>query len=425
MGSRSRVGNVLATWGELAWDALREIRGHKLRSMLTLFGIVFGAAAVVAMTSLSAGVKFMAYKELREMDMVSTFQLRDRGPRSDAVRAADLRHPGLKLADVEALRRLRGVETAYGRNFAGNRLASTTLDQRMVPVSGIDAGYLAFRNWPVVRGREFAALDIINAQRVAVIGEELVEPFFGSTNPVGRTIKIDGIEFRVIGVVAPIEFELIPANFSFLARRIYMPYTYITVYHMGGQRVDNVLLKVSDDADFPSVMRAGEVLLRQRHLGAEDFELENEAAEVLESLAMADGILGGWNVVLFTIAGVTLIVGGIGLFSVLLISVRERVREIGIRKALGADDWDIRRLFLVESITLALLGATLGVAGGVGLILITKAVARQFGSDFFIPLHIPGVVMAIAFALLVGLVFGWYPAKRASRLDPIEAIREL
>ena len=225
MGSRSRVGNVLATWGELAWDALREIRGHKLRSMLTLFGIVFGAAAVVAMTSLSAGVKFMAYKELREMDMVSTFQLRDRGPRSDAVRAADLRHPGLKLADVEALRRLRGVETAYGRNFAGNRLVSTTLDQRMVPVSGIDAGYLAFRNWPVVRGREFAALDIINAQRVVVIGEELVEPFFGSAEPVGRTIKIDGIEFRVIGVVAPIEFELIPANFSFLARRIYMPYT--------------------------------------------------------------------------------------------------------------------------------------------------------------------------------------------------------
>jgi putative ABC transport system permease protein len=167
------------------------------------------------------------------------------------------------------------------------------------------------------------------------------------------------------------------------------------------------------------------VLLRQRHLGAEDFEMENEAADVLDDLAMADGILGGWNVVMFTIAGVTLIVGGIGLFSVLLISVRERVREIGIRKALGADDWEIRRLFLAESLTLALLGATLGVAGGVGLILLTKTVAQQFGSDFFIPLHVPGVVMAIGFALLVGLVFGWYPAKRASRLDPIEAIREL
>jgi len=425
MGSRSRVWEAVAVWGELAWDALKEIRGHKLRSMLTLFGIVFGAAAVVSMTSLSAGVKFMAYKELRDMDMVRTFRLSDRGPRSDAVRAADLRHPGLRLADVEALRGLRGVEAAYGLNFAGRRLVATTRDQRMVPVSGIDAGYLAFRHWPVVRGREFSALDIINSQRVAVIGEELVEPFFGSADPIGRTIKVDGIEFRVIGVVAPIEFELIPANFSFLARRVYLPYTYITVYHMGGQRVQDVLLRVRDDADFPTVMRAGEVLLRQRHLGAEDFEVENEAAEVLESLAMADDILGGWNVVLFTIAGVTLVVGGIGLFSVLLISVRERVREIGIRKALGADDRDIRRLFLVESLTLALLGATLGVGGGIGLILITKTVAQQFGSNFYIPLHLPGVAMAIGFALLVGLVFGWYPAKRASRLDPIEAIREL
>ncbi len=425
MGSRSRAWEAVAVWGELAWDALKEIRGHKLRSMLTLFGIVFGAAAVVSMTSLSAGVKFMAYKELRDMDMVRTFRLSDRGPRSDAVRAADLRHPGLRLADVEALRGLRGVEAAYGLNFAGRRLVTTTRDQRMVPVSGIDAGYLAFRHWPVVRGREFSALDIINSQRVAVIGEELVEPFFGSADPIGRTIKVDGIEFRVIGVVAPIEFELIPANFSFLARRVYLPYTYITVYHMGGQRVQDVLLRVRDDADFPTVMRAGEVLLRQRHLGAEDFEVENEAAEVLESLAMADDILGGWNVVLFTIAGVTLVVGGIGLFSVLLISVRERVREIGIRKALGADDRDIRRLFLVESLTLALLGATLGVGGGIGLILITKTVAQQFGSNFYIPLHLPGVAMAIGFALLVGLVFGWYPAKRASRLDPIEAIREL
>ncbi len=425
MANKSRLWEAFATWGDLAWDALREIRGHKLRSLLTLFGIVFGAAAVVSMTSLSAGVKFMAYKELQELGMPNSFQLRDRGPRSDAMRAADLRHPGLKLADVEALRRLRGVETAYGRNFAGRRLVATTLDQRLVPVDGIDAGYLALRNWPVVRGREFAALDVINAQRVAVVGEEIVEPFFGSADPVGRTIKIDGIEFRVIGVVAPIEFDLIPANFSFLARRVYVPYTYITTYHKGQGRVDNVLLKVSDDADFPSVMRAGEVLLQQRHLGAEDFEMENEAADVLDDLAMADGILGGWNVVMFTIAGVTLIVGGIGLFSVLLISVRERVREIGIRKALGADDRDIRRLFLAESLTLALLGATLGVGGGVGLILLTKTVARQFGSDFFLPLHVPGVVMAIVFALLVGLVFGWYPAKRASRLDPIEAIREL
>jgi len=183
-----------------------------------------------------------------------------------------------------------------------------------------------------------------------------------------------------------------------------------------------VMVTAAPDAEFGDVLRRGEALVRQRHGGASDFEVNNEAADVQEDLAMADGILGGWNVVMYAIAGVTLLVGGIGLFSVLLISVRERVREIGIRKALGADDRDIRRLFLAESLTLALLGSVTGIAGGAGLLLVTELISRQFGKDFTIAVHPPGVVLAVVFALLVGLLFGWYPARRAARLDPIEAI---
>jgi putative ABC transport system permease protein len=140
---------------------------------------------------------------------------------------------------------------------------------------------------------------------------------------------------------------------------------------------------------------------------------------------MVDNIATGWDVVLFSIAGITLLVGGIGLFSVLLISVRERVREIGIRQALGADDRDIRRLFLAESLTLALLGGLTGIGGGVALIKLTETIAQNFGRQFFIPLHLPGTVLAALFAIAVGLGFGWYPASRAARLNPIEAIREL
>ncbi len=137
---------------------------------------------------------------------------------------------------------------------------------------------------------------------------------------------------------------------------------------------------------------------------------------------MADSILGGWNGVMYAISIITILVGGIGLFSVLLISVRERVREIGILKALGANESDIRRLFLAESLTLAFVGAVVGVGAGLGLIVLTTWIGAQFGKHFVIPLHWPGAVFAIGFALAVGVLFGWYPARRAAKLDPVEAI---
>lgn len=423
--ARRRVRERLGVVGELALDALREIRAHPLRSTLTLTGIVFGAASVVSMTSLSAAIKVVAFEELARMGMPRTVSMFDRGPRVDAERAAELRHPGLKVGDVDALRSVPGVERVFARTFAGPRLVSSAQDRRVVPVDGIDVGYLRFRDWPVVQGRELVSLDILNASRVAVIGEELVEPFFGAVNPIGRTVELEGIPFRVVGVVAPMEINFIPAEMTFMARRVYVPYTYLSRYYGGRSRVDNVLVRVADNRDFPTVMQEAERLLRQRHRGADDFDVENENADVLAQLAMAGGIARGWDVVLFSIAGITMLVGGIGLFSVLLISVRERVREIGIRQALGADDRDIRRLFMAESVTLAMLGALVGVGGGAGLIRMTEGIAQGFGRHFEIPLHGPGVVLAIIFAVVVGIVFGWYPASRASRLDPVEAIREL
>jgi putative ABC transport system permease protein len=286
----------------------------------------------------------------------------------------------------------------------------------------VDAGYLEMRHYRMVAGRSLRPLDIANRARVGVVGSEVVRDLFGAADPIGHTITIDGVRFLVVGVVAPIEFDIVPADFSFVARRIYVPYTYLTRYYEGAGRVDQALVTARAPAEFGDVLRRGVSLLRQRHGGTEDFEIDNEAADVLSDLAMADNILGGWNAVMFTIAGVTLVVGGIGLFSVLLISVRERVREIGIRKALGADDGAILRLFLAESLTLAFLGAVTGIGGGAGLTVITEVIGRQFGKPFAIPVNVPGVFLAVIFALLVGVLFGWYPARRAAQLEPIEAI---
>lgn len=414
---------ALADAVELVVDALREIRAHPLRSALTLSGIVFGAASLVSMTSMSKAMQSMAYRDLESIGFPHSYSIRDQGPRSDATRAGDLRHPGLRLADVRALAAQPGLSSAHPRNYGGSQVVAGPAGRRSVTVDGVDADYLEQRNFRILQGRSLRALDIANVSRVVVVGEALVKDLFGAAPPVGRTITVDGAKFLVIGVVAPQRFEMAPINFDWVARRVYLPYSYLTRYAREPGHVDEVLLTARTDADLGNVIRTGDVQLRQRHQGVVDYEIDNEAAGVLKDRGMADRVLGGWNAVLYAISIVTLLVGGIGLFSVLLISVRERVREIGVRKALGADDGAIVRLFLAESLTLSLLGAVLGVLGGTGLIWITVAIGHKFGKEFLIPLYMPGAMLAIGFSLIVGVAFGWYPAKRAARLDPIEAIR--
>lgn len=416
--SQGRLGAIVELFG----DAVRQILAHPLRSLLTLSGIVFGAASLVSMTSIAVGMKEMAYRDLESIGFPNSITVMDRGPRGDARTAEALRHPGLRIADAQAMAKLPGVISAMPNIWGTNRVVAGSAGRRDLPVEGIDAGYLTFRNNRVVAGREISALDVAQASRVAVLGEEAVRDLYGAASPIGRPITVDGVRFTVIGVVAPQTFEMAPIDFSWISRRIYVPWTYAQRYYRPSARIDQVLVTTSPGGDVGAMLRDAQVAMRQRHQGAVDFEIENEAADVRSDLQMVDTVLGGWNGVMYAISIVTILVGGIGLFSVLLISVRERVREIGIMKALGADDHHIRSLFLAESLTLAVTGAVVGIGAGLGLIALTTWIGAQFGKNFAIPLQPAGAVFAFFFAFGVGLLFGWYPARRASRLDPVEAM---
>jgi putative ABC transport system permease protein len=374
------------------------------------------------MTSIAVGMKDMAYRDLESIGFPRSITVADRGPRGDAVTAAALRHPGLRISDANAMATLPGVASVMPHVWGPQLVVSGPAGRRQLPVEGIDAGYLTFRNNRVIAGREIGALDVAQAARVVVLGEEVVRDLFGAAAPVGQVLTVGGVRFTVIGVVAPQTFEMAPIDFSWISRRVYVPWTYAQRYYRASGRIDEVLVTASTEEGVGPLLREAQVLLRQRHQGAEDFEIDNEAAEVRSDFAMADSILGGWNGVMYAISIVTILVGGIGLFSVLLISVRERVREIGIMKALGADDGHIRSLFLAESLTLAVTGAVVGIGAGVGLIALTEWIGAQFGKTFAIPLQPTGAVFAFCFAFGVGLLFGWYPARRAARLDPVEAI---
>lgn len=411
-------------WLELLGDALREIRVHTLRSTLTLSGIVFGSASLVAMISLSGALKIMARDDFYSAGLPRSFMFFDRRPPTDLKRASERRFEGLRLTDLEALRQLPDVESVHGLIGSGPTLVTTSRTRATVPVQGVDAGSTELRNYDVLAGRSLRALDILYHAPVAVVGSEVAKDLFGLADPVGQVITLNGTRFRVVGVVGPPVITFIPADFSATARRIYVPYSWVARTSRESGRVDGVMITATSEAKVGEVLVAATDLIVRRH-GVKDFEVQNEAAELQTNLVMADEILGGWNVVMYAIGGITLLVGGIGLFSVLLISVRERVREIGIRKALGADDRDVLRLFLAESLTLAALGASVGVAGGAGLILLTEMIGARFGRSLSIAVNIPSVLVAVGFSLLAGLVFGWYPARRAAQLDPIEAISEL
>jgi len=419
-----RPGGIAATlyeaW-ELMLDGWRGIRAHKLRSLLTLTGIVFGVASLVAMFSIVTGIKTMVLSDYDQFGMKDTFEFSRSSV--DSERAADHASKGLRSADADTLITLATVVDGADGLF-GEMIAQATLEPRRYPIIGTAPMYIEMRQMSVVAGRSLTVLDVAERAPVAVLGERAARELFGDVDPVGREFRLAGERFQAIGVVRAPRMTLIPANLEYLERRVYVPVSTYQVRFTGSKSIQVIVLQAPSYAAVGPALSDAESRLLRLHRGVRDFEIENNAAEYGEEMEMVDGILLGWNIVLGAIAVISLLIGGIGLFSILQVSVRERVREIGIRKSVGADDADIRREFLAESLTLAALGGVIGILAGSGLCLGAETIASVFGRDWSIPISPLGAIIGFLFSLVVGFGFGIYPARRAAELDPVTAISQ-
>ncbi len=291
-------------------------------------------------------------------------------------------------------------------------------------IYGVGPKYLTIRNWTLRRGTFFDDREISSRAKVCVIGQTVVENLFQTTDPIGQIVLIKNVPFQVIGILEPKGASI---NGQDQDSIILAPYTTIKKRVQGStfDNVDSILIAVKSTDRMSDAETDIKLLLHDRH-GIRPGELDDfsvfNTTEIANILTIVTGVL---TFLLAAIASVSLIVGGVGIMNIMLVSVKERTREIGIRMAVGATGGDILRQFLIEAIALSLIGGIIGVTGGLSVTWIAVTVLNSFGGNAVWPWIISywAIFVALGFSALVGIVFGLYPAYQASRLDPIDALR--
>ncbi len=403
---------------------LSSIWSHKLRSSLTLFGIVVGVASVVAMFSFVGGISDRIMEDFEQLGYDNVFFVGSRPPDNPDNLASLRISKGLTLEDTEVLRReVPEIEwlTPAVNSYVVGRAGS---EARRFSAFGATPDGFPLLKLDIGEGRPLTWTDVENHTRVVVLGQLIKEDLFGDANAIGEDVLLDGQSFRVVGVLRMKDFSQMFGNSGQEENheRVYIPVTTSMHYMTGSKHIDYLAIRIRDGADIGAAYdRIHETLLKE-HRQVEDFQIENVAAQIAEAIQGVEEIVRTWNTILSSIATVALLVGGIGLLSVLIISVNERLREIGVRKAVGAEDRAIFQQFIVESVTISVVGGLVGVALGAGLCGLITFAATQMGQDIVVPVSMTGATLGMSFAVAVGFLFGLYPAFKASKLDPIEAM---
>ena len=391
--------------------AVQAIRRNALRSFLTLLGIVIGVSAVIAMVTIGTGTTEKVKEEMAKLGSNMLFVRPGQwGPgRSSATAkpfdARDIVELRAQLRGVKAVAPLaqQSVSVVYGS------------ESRTVGTIGTDASYIVTQDWNLAQGRNFLDTETRGGRAACIIGETVHEKLFGSTDAIGKRIRVSNVSCEVIGVLAE------KGESGFGTDRddvVLMP---LRTYHRriaGDTDINRINVSAHDGVDTAKVQADIERLLRERRgitaREEDDFRVA-DMKQIADTQTATTGVL---TMLLGAVAGVSLLVGGIGIMNIMLVSVTERTREIGIRLAVGAQESQVLMQFLVEAVVLSLFGGTVGVVLG-----LTLAAVASIGMSIPLVLDPRIVVIAFAFSALIGIVFGYFPARRAAQLNPIDALR--
>ena len=393
----------------MAWSSLI---ANKMRSLLTMLGIIIGVAAVIALVSIGYGVRQQITESISSLGS-NLLMVYPGAPRTPGVRPIAGANKTIKLSDYEAISKMDSVQAASP--VAANSYLTVYMSKNWTTtVNGANADFQYVNNWTMKSGRFITDSQIERRERVAVIGATVAKNLFGNEDPIGKDIRIDKNSFKIVGVL---DEKGSGAMGNDQDDVIVVPYTTMMERVMGVDYLRMVYIQAKEGEDLERVQADIENILRVRHgiknPDLDDFNVNNMASimkAVEENTATMTLFLGA-------VAAISLLVGGIGIMNIMLVSVTERTREIGVRKALGATYRTIITQFLIEAVVISLVGGAIGIIVGIGASQLIATVAKLKTVVTTGP-----ILLSFGFSMSIGLVFGLYPARKAAKLNPIDAL---
>ncbi len=395
--------------------ALRAIRRNKVRSALTMLGVIIGVASVIAMIALGSGARAVIDEQIQSQGTTLIYLSSGSWGGRGRVSQGSGTTQSLTLEDAEAIAREVPTVARWTPGVRGRAQVIAGNNNWNTQVEGGNEEFLGIRNWAVAEGANFTARDVLVAEKVCLLGATVARTLFPDGDPVGQIIRVRNMPFRVLGVlVAKGQGQWGQDQDDF----ILAPWTTVQKKLLGINYLQQVSITARSSELVEPTAVAITRLMRARHRSTgpdeDDFSVRTIEEMAATRVQMAETMTG----LLMSVASVSLLVGGIGIMNIMLVSVTERTREIGVRMAVGAKTRDVMRQFLAEAIALSLVGGLAGILLGVG---VSQTITQSLGW----PVAITGASIAVAFAFsaAVGIFFGWYPARKAANLDPIEALR--